>query len=231
MRHIFILLVFIALYSYGSPIKSMIGAERSGYLPNGVKPFPEGVVPVEYLESTGGQYIDIGIVLSSGSSIEWIVQVVRYNDGCMGLYETSTGGRMCYINFYANKLYPRYSSFAPSSSQLNPEDGWITFGKNHILFSNGSIVINDTIAYSGVNTSGLDSMTKTMILFAYRRVSTITGFSQVRVYAFRIKTGDTNEIDMCPVRVGDVGAMYDTVSEELFYNQGSGEFLIGPDKE
>ena len=36
--------------------------------------------------------------------------------------------------------------------------------------------------------------------------------------------------DFIPVRVGTVGYMYDRVSGQLFSNQGTGAFVIGPDK-
>ncbi len=34
-----------------------------------------------------------------------------------------------------------------------------------------------------------------------------------------------------PVRIGDIGYLYDEVSGELFGNMGTGDFIIGPDKE
>ena len=36
--------------------------------------------------------------------------------------------------------------------------------------------------------------------------------------------------DFIPVRVGDVGYMYDRVSSQLFGNSGTGDFVVGPDK-
>ena len=36
--------------------------------------------------------------------------------------------------------------------------------------------------------------------------------------------------DMIPVRVGSVGYMYDRVSGQLFGNDGTGDFIVGPDK-
>ena len=36
--------------------------------------------------------------------------------------------------------------------------------------------------------------------------------------------------DYIPVRKGTVGYMYDRVSGQLFGNQGTGAFIIGPDK-
>ena len=44
-----------------------------------------------------------------------------------------------------------------------------------------------------------------------------------------IKNGLTVR-DFIPVRVGDVGYMYDRVSGDLFGNAGTGAFIIGPDK-
>jgi hypothetical protein len=36
--------------------------------------------------------------------------------------------------------------------------------------------------------------------------------------------------DFIPVRKGTVGYMYDRVSGKLFGNAGSGDFVLGPDK-
>ena len=36
--------------------------------------------------------------------------------------------------------------------------------------------------------------------------------------------------DFIPVRVGDIGYLYDRMSGQLFGNQGTGAFIIGPDK-
>ena len=35
--------------------------------------------------------------------------------------------------------------------------------------------------------------------------------------------------DLIPVRVGNVGYMYDKVSGQLFGNSGTGNFILGPD--
>jgi hypothetical protein len=42
------------------------------------------------------------------------------------------------------------------------------------------------------------------------------------------KNGETT-LDLIPVRKGNVGYMYDRVSGQLFGNQGTGEFVLGPD--
>lgn len=53
-----------------------------------------------------------------------------------------------------------------------------------------------------------------------------------KLYSLSFKdSAGTLVIDLIPVRVGTVGYMYDRVSGQLFGNQGTGAFVIGPDKE
>ena len=40
-----------------------------------------------------------------------------------------------------------------------------------------------------------------------------------------------NRMNLIPVRVGQVGYMYDTVSGQLFENSGTGSFIVGPDSQ
>jgi hypothetical protein len=53
-----------------------------------------------------------------------------------------------------------------------------------------------------------------------------SNFSKVRIYRFYIE----GKIDLVPVRIGNVGYMYDKVSGKLFGNAGTGNFILGPDK-
>jgi hypothetical protein len=53
----------------------------------------------------------------------------------------------------------------------------------------------------------------------------------IRLYSFYIKKDGALVHDFIPVRVGNVGYMYDKVSGQLFGNSGTGSFVLGPDKE
>ena len=46
---------------------------------------------------------------------------------------------------------------------------------------------------------------------------------------FKFYFDDILECDYIPVRVGQVGYMYDKVSHQLFGNSGTGNFILGPD--
>lgn len=48
-------------------------------------------------------------------------------------------------------------------------------------------------------------------------------------FFFRLWKDDVLMLDLVPVRKGTTGYMYDKVSGKLFGNEGTGEFILGPD--
>lgn len=56
-----------------------------------------------------------------------------------------------------------------------------------------------------------------------------------RIYSFKIEHGNTVVCKMVPCRSDDganlIGYMYDIARDRLFWNVGSGDFVIGPDVE
>ena len=60
--------------------------------------------------------------------------------------------------------------------------------------------------------------------------ATSRSLSRAKISMFRIWDTDGNLLrDMIPVRVGTTGYLYDRVSGTLFGNQGTGDFVLGPD--
>ena len=86
-------------------------------------------------------------------------------------------------------------------------------------------------------TSGTQPTDSYILLFALYRsglANPVINFSG-RHYYFMIFSGDELLMNLVPCRfineLGEnEGAMYDLVSKQLFRNNGSGEFIIGPDK-
>ena len=54
-------------------------------------------------------------------------------------------------------------------------------------------------------------------------------FSSCKFHYLQFK-GRDGLLDIIPVRVGDIGYLYDRASGQLFGNSGTGAFIIGPDK-
>ena len=50
-----------------------------------------------------------------------------------------------------------------------------------------------------------------------------------RMYYCKIYENNSLVLDLIPVRVGNVGYLFDKVSKQLFGNSGTGSFILGPD--
>ena len=75
--------------------------------------------------------------------------------------------------------------------------------------------------------------TTNLAIFSYMKTGGITTdadeFMKGRVYSFKIYDNGVVVRDFIPVRVGNVGYMYDKISKQLFGNSGSGNFILGAD--
>lgn len=71
-----------------------------------------------------------------------------------------------------------------------------------------------TFPLGGVKTDGLNTV-KELAHFLW--------------YGFKFYEYNNLIMDLIPVRIGDIGYMYDKVSGKLFGNEGTGEFILGPD--
>jgi hypothetical protein len=68
-----------------------------------------------------------------------------------------------------------------------------------------------------------------IILFNRGRDTIIHRDIGARIYWFKVYLSNELILDMIPVRVGNIGYMYDRVSGRLFGNSGTGEFVLGSD--
>jgi hypothetical protein len=218
--------LIFSLFAVAAPIRSRLASAETDYL-SPLSPLPYGAIPVQYIESTGTQYIDTGILPLNGFQLECLLQVISSNDGNMGVVSSSPAKRD-YLNFYANKIYPRFGNGFPS--------GKITIGKNKVsvVFNRQDLFI-DGIAGEYVFNDIDDSVqTDSFYLFAANKNGAVGSFCLLRIFSVTLSNYGEVEFDAIPVRFPNElgeweGAMYDFVSGELFRNQGTGPFIIGPD--
>jgi hypothetical protein len=69
-----------------------------------------------------------------------------------------------------------------------------------------------------------------LYLFTYPDGASALGGTEGKYFSFKVFRNDVLVRDMIPVRVGNVGYLYDKVSGQLFGNSGTGNFILGPDK-
>lgn len=227
MKNLILLLFSLAMTSViAEPTRSLLSAKNSAIASKGSDPLPDGLVRVEYIESTGEQYIDTGIIPSSKTGLSINFQVVRYNDGCCGIYRQFPY-RHFYFNLWNSKIYFRMGEYTSSgiSAGLN------IFGVNNVVMYRGACIVNGIVVADGIDVQPLDSSIDTFTIFAYRVNGNIRGYCIIRCFGFQMVEDDEIVLDLIPVRDGKVGALYDNVSGGVFYNDGTGAFIIGPDKE
>jgi hypothetical protein len=178
---------------------------------------------VEYLESTGTQYIDTGIVVAKTDVIIADVQFLTeatttYNTICEAVVSNSNS-IFLRINKALNRFYIRFGNTVTTQSTTDIGDN-----RNVYRLSKGEFYINgslhDTFGYKGMPDVSL----------VIGRVSSNAQFVG-KLHSFIIQdVNDVTRLDLIPVRVGTTGYMYDRVSGQLFGNAGTGDFIVGPDK-
>ena len=180
---------------------------------------------VEYLESTGTQYIDLGI---TAEATDVIIIDYEYTalpntlKGVFGSRSTSSAGKVTIYNGYTGGNHPILCALG-SNSNVIINSTPITQQRYKIIVDipNGSANINNTSYNVGTYTEN----TVNLHLFTISTGGTIMSPAAMKCYSLNIGT----RMDLIPVRVGTVGYMYDRVSGQLLGNDGTGDFIVGPD--
>ena len=208
-------------------------ARRRMMMGGSAKPYD---AEVEYLDSSGTQWIDTGVYGSNtlvvSMEINVLVEYAKSPDAEIigSVSDRWNGIRRGYEFLYATKSSRAFAWWYEKHESI-PCNIYIG-NKCSITISNGVFSIKD---YTGVNhtiniaQSGSFTTSTTLPIFATRNPD-MRFSSQLRVYSVQMKRNGVTILDFIPVRKNGVGYMYDKVSGQLFGNQGEGQFIIGPDK-
>lgn len=185
------------------------------------------IQPIEYLESTGTQYIDTEIIPSSNTDVD-----IRCN------YTLDKHGHtiICGGNGYGNNELIIAPNLKSSTSIITSKGN-----STQIRVANASNYVNQTHRYRIIGwnfyfdndivgtfpTANL-STNNSMYLMAYHRNAGVGEYFIGKFYYAKIYENGVLVRDFIPVvDENDVACMYDKVSETCFYNQGTGSFIAG----
>lgn len=183
---------------------------------------------LDFLESTGVQYIDTGIVPDADTGFRTYVEAVDNKDSyIMGLRETTGQTRWCF-GHNQDSWYWGYGTYqSNNTSRLRfavgcyAELNWMNSGEFSASYNNNTKVATlPTLSFTP---------TSTIRLFGSSGVVATYNSWAGKIFYVRISQGNDIIMDLIPVRVGQVGYMYDKVSGRLFGNVGSGDFILGND--
>lgn len=174
---------------------------------------------VEYLESTGTQWIDTGYTGSQCPYFSLDVRplITNVDAGMFGAYP---------YGYTVQQYLGKWRWFEVGWTLTNiPVD--ITRTTNVTKNANGWFVDGEI-----TKTSNIDRWNLSLVLFGINKKDGVkSGAKSLRVNQLSLFDKNSSLVaDFIPIRRGNIGYMYDRVSGKLFGNKGTGEFIIGPDK-
>lgn len=182
-----------------------------------------GYTEVEYLESTGTQYIDSETRLTLNTEFE-----LKFGFTKSQSYFNTPYGLIQDNNFLGLYSYGNGNIFTSFGNKLDIvyNDNIINYFKIYRHNKNGLWVDGEKkITYE--NTS-VNNSNASIILFARIQDNQISRNSSMKLYYMKIRDNDTLVRDFVPV-INSNGrpCLYDKVEHKCYYNQGTGEFLYG----
>lgn len=198
---------------------------------------PADCVEVQYLESTGTQYIDTGVYFCISDSRS---PKIRF-DYAMTQKDSSTPRLLGYVN-------------SPALMQVYYDSGsdtirWQPLPNTTTIYSTGyawdanrhSTVVDFTTSAITISEDGetlatgickrINISSRPMYLFARNNNGAAANFASYQLYGFSYDDG-VQKLNLVPVRrtTDGLGYMCDTLTGTLYGNAGTGAFVIGPDK-
>ncbi len=178
---------------------------------------------VEYIESTGEQWIDTGIIPKNHRVVAKFQYTKEENKTLFGFFNNAS--ESYHLGWYGGHW--RYS--CGSGSLTNVENISLCTDLQEIDFNNydGKFLINGIECGS---TNGTTTAYKTMPIFCVDHPTGKMGFCSAKLYYFKIYDRETQTLvrDFIPaIDESGVICLYDNVTKAYFYNQGSGEFKAG----
>ena len=186
-----------------------------------------GYIEVEYLESTGKQYIDTGLPTRNNMRIDvnyYINDFDAERNYVFGVYGANYGYRMQWS--HSKTTVAGYGNLYNGNIITNNSKKL-----NHLVVDKGKFYLNDSIVYDASNASNVYSANNnaSINLFAVNENgSTISRFSSIRIYYMKIYEENNLLRDYVPViDLYGKACLFDKVEKKCYYNQGTGEFLYG----
>ena len=184
---------------------------------------------IEYLESSGTQYIDTNIFINS-TDFEIGYTVNGY--GSWGwVHQNDANGTWITITNNSSSNYCKwwYGNYNRSGTGSFQSGFYTVIYK----FREGLDLNGYNISFSG--SMGRDNISNTSLRFFmrydFRQNRMEPNVPGSKFKSFYVKIDGVLVRDFISVRVGQVGYMYDKVSGQLFGNSGTGDFTLGPDKQ
>lgn len=196
----------------------------------------ETYIGVEYIESTGTQYLQLGVDTDYNTTDLYIdYQYTSVTGGSE--YSQGAVYSLSAYRSYSDMLWSAFTSsgyglysYSYGSSNTNRLSENATLSKC-ILERNSTGVFFNGVKQDVPTYTPKGNSTSKITLFAlnYGDNESVMMKSKMRLYGFRLgnSQGDKYNLVPCVRKVDNVAGMYDTINKKFYTNNGTGEFVVG----
>ena len=182
---------------------------------------PSGYTAVDYLQSSGSQYIDTGYKYGADSGFELTVDGSSVNGTVIGAEDSK--GKLVVV-FSAGTLYVARNKTARTS----------TYDLNYpikIVNKGSQFIVSDVINYRTLTVDDRDFVGPDLTIYLYARHRTSgaqIASSTTKIYSCRFLESGSVVANLRPCLDPDgVPCFYDTVRQQKYANAGQGSFTWG----
>ena len=191
---------------------------------------PSQYQQVEYIESTGTQYIDTGFIADSNTTVE--MKVFNKSTATACLYCGRTGfTEKTFSAFFidGNALRVDYGNYQYTNLMTITSDTVYTYKHDkNLIYVNDQLIKTKTLTESEFNTGY-----NMYLLASHVSGKTLSNIAKLELYYCKIWDNDVLVRDFIPSYKKDTGeiGLYDTVEGKFYTNQGTGteDFKKGAD--
>lgn len=185
---------------------------------------PSGYTQLEYIESSGSQYIDTGIYPSQNTRVVADMEYVSFSDPSCGLFGSSSGSGSTYEVYYYKGNYTFAFGTNFTASGGSPVGQRMSID---VSSSGGSFDVGGTV-YDVSPSASTFSVSNSLYIHGLNRGSSVAFPSSTRTYSFKIYDNGSLVRDFIPVKnsSGEIG-LFDNVTSSFYGNVGSGSFAAG----
>lgn len=196
---------------------------------------------VQYIESTGEQYINTGYYPNEKTKIDLVMEAIDWGDfkTAFGVRTgVNTGGTWVYTKRFATWLYANKSNILQigDDSRIVYETNRVYSNtKFNLIIDNGNIYIKDLINDYAAEESTFTPVTQfttdyPLLLGAItNNGTTILNLCKFKLYSCKLYDDNVLVKDFIPVtnKLNNRACLYDKISKTFLYNPGSGDFVAG----
>lgn len=186
---------------------------------------PRLYTEVEYIESTGEEYIDIGITGTNNTKVDIEFQATGTKFLPFGARRGAANDCFAIWASGTNVGTPLRIGFDGTSGYTGEAT---TTKKYHIIHSQEGTYVNDNVVWTAATRTF--TTPQNLIVFGYYSTATYRNLSAIRLYHLKLWENNIMVRDFIPCyrnSDGEIG-LYDSINDIFYTNQGTGSFIKGP---